>query len=237
VLFASLAASWELLALARHAGMRPHAVPALAGAAAIAASYHTPAVPLAAALALASGLSLLAGLLRADVGPGAVADVAASVAAGVVPASLLGFATAIRHLEDERQVRGLLLLWLLSTTWASDAGAYYVGRALGRRKMAPSVSPKKTWEGAAGGVAGALAGSLAYGAAVWPHAATGHALAIGVVVAVLGPPGDLAESVLKRSAGVKDSGALFPGHGGILDRVDSLLLSLPVLYYYYRLAM
>jgi phosphatidate cytidylyltransferase len=111
--------------------------------------------------------------------------------------------------------------------WAADIGAYFAGRRFGRRKLAPAVSPGKSWEGALGGLACALFVSLAFA----------HALAVPwgaplllftVLVAVLSIFGDLFESVLKRTAGVKDSGGLLPGHGGVLDRLDALLPALPL---------
>jgi phosphatidate cytidylyltransferase len=99
--------------------------------------------------------------------------------------------------------------------------------------MAPVVSPKKTWEGAAGGVLGSVAGALVAHAWFFNRLPVGHAVALGVLLCGAGILGDLAESMLKRAAGVKDSSALLPGHGGVLDRVDSLLVAAPVLYYYW----
>jgi phosphatidate cytidylyltransferase len=111
--------------------------------------------------------------------------------------------------------------------WAADIGAYFAGRRFGKRKLAPAVSPGKSWEGALGGLACALLVSLtfAYALAV-PWGAP--LLLFTVLVAVLSIFGDLFESVLKRTAGVKDSGGLLPGHGGVLDRLDALLPALPL---------
>ena len=123
------------------------------------------------------------------------------------------------------------LLFAIGTTFATDTGAYLVGRAVGRRPMAPSISPSKTWEGSLGGFAAAVAAALALGAvfdlgfAVWQQAV------IGAVVGVVAQWGDLFESKLKRIADVKDAGSIIPGHGGLLDRLDSLLLALPAVYY------
>jgi len=115
--------------------------------------------------------------------------------------------------------------------WANDTAAYFAGRFLGRTRMFPRVSPKKTWEGFAGGALGSVAGALAMRALdpVGDLAAlrAGGAVALGLGAAVLGPLGDLAESMLKRAAGVKDSGRLIPGHGGLLDRIDALLFIAP----------
>src|SRR5262249_18467098 len=122
---------------------------------------------------------------------------------------------------------------LLAIIMASDTLAYFVGHAWGRRSLAPVVSPSKTVEGAMGGLVGGVLGALAVRSLGLPGLPVLHAAALGVVVAALGIVGDLDESLLKRWAGVKDSGTLFPGHGGMLDRLDSLLFGAPVLYYYF----
>ena len=122
------------------------------------------------------------------------------------------------------------LMFGLMVNWIGDTGAYYVGRRFGRHKLAPLVSPGKTWEGA---VASAVTG-LIFGLIYLPLAIRGTSLLIAACLAlaanVAGQLGDLAESAIKRGAGVKDSGTLLPGHGGFLDRVDSTLFALPVLY-------
>ena len=118
----------------------------------------------------------------------------------------------------------LLILFI----WAADTGAYFAGKNFGKHKLAPSISPGKTWEGWAGGALLALATGWGAGYFV-PDIPLGHRLVAAGVVAVFGPLGDLAESMLKRSAGVKDSGTFLPGHGGLLDRFDAFLLVLPVL--------
>jgi len=123
-----------------------------------------------------------------------------------------------------------LLMFGLMLNWIGDTGAYYVGKNFGRHKLAPAVSPGKSWEGAA---ASAVTG-VAFGLIYLPLAIKGTSLLMAglfaLVVNVAGQVGDLAESVIKRGAGVKDSGSLLPGHGGILDRVDSTMFALPVLY-------
>ena len=127
------------------------------------------------------------------------------------------------------------LIFALLTTFAADSGAYFVGRLIGRHRMAPNLSPGKTWEGAAGGLAAALIAALLM--PLLPDEYLNLQLdwwqpaLIGIAVGIAAPAGDLLESALKRRAGVKDAGRLFPGHGGMLDRLDSLLLTLPLTYY------
>lgn len=124
---------------------------------------------------------------------------------------------------DYRRIFGLLFL-----VWASDIGAYAAGKTFGKHKLAPSISPGKTWEGWAGGFLLTLAMGWAL-KFMLPDVPLAHRLVAAGVVAVFGPLGDLAESMLKRSVGVKDSGTFMPGHGGLLDRFDAFLLVLPVL--------
>jgi len=119
------------------------------------------------------------------------------------------------------------VLAVLVLVWIADTAAYFVGRAWGRRKLAPAISPGKTWEGAAGGVVGALAYAIIL-AAFAGHIAWAPWLAAAAVLAAVSIVGDLFESAAKRQAGVKDSGALLPGHGGILDRIDSATATLPL---------
>jgi phosphatidate cytidylyltransferase len=136
-----------------------------------------------------------------------------------------------------------LLAFLFLTVWVGDSVAMYAGRTFGKRKLAPNLSPNKTWAGAIGSIVGAVAVTaillglstylaqwnsvkLSYADEPW-----GYWLILAVVVNVAAQVGDLAESALKRSAGIKDSGTLLPGHGGVLDRIDALLLAAPVLWY------
>lgn len=115
------------------------------------------------------------------------------------------------------------VLALLLVTWTNDACAYAIGRALGRHHVAPGVSPGKTWEGLAGGLAGSLAAAAAAGILLLPSASSGELAIVAVGSAVVGPLGDFTKSMVKRAHGVKDSGHLLPGHGGLLDRIDALL--------------
>jgi phosphatidate cytidylyltransferase len=128
------------------------------------------------------------------------------------------------------------LMYALVVNWAGDAGAYYVGRRWGRHKMAPRVSPNKSWEGAVASVVASVLIAGAYLLRFVPFIAAAPAVALTVAANAAGQLGDLTESAIKRGAGLKDSGAILPGHGGILDRVDSTLFSLPLIYAYLKLA-
>ena len=128
------------------------------------------------------------------------------------------------------QYNGLLLLAIFIFIWVNDTGAYLVGSRWGKRRLAPSISPKKTVEGSIGGLLLALLSAVILRLLLFPELSWLHILLIAAVVAVFGTIGDLFESSLKRQAGVKDSGKLIPGHGGILDRIDSFLLAVPAVY-------
>lgn len=166
-----------------------------------------------------------------------------------VAANLLGFiylallfnftARLVFLVPGQGQVPGaMLLLWLIAVTKFTDMGAYIVGSAIGRRKMIPHVSPGKTWEGAGGALVFAqLAGCGLYALLPEQLAVLGgwpHVVALGFLLALLAVVGDLAESVIKRSLAVKDSGHMLPGIGGALDLIDSLCFTAPVLYFYLK---
>ena len=125
-----------------------------------------------------------------------------------------------------------LLLFTLVIVWVGDSAAYFVGRNFGRKKMAPHLSPNKTWEGAAANFVGALLVAVLF--AYWMKIEIPHMLAIAALGSIAGQIGDLFESAFKRSAGVKDSGTLLPGHGGMLDRIDALILAAPAVWYYFQ---
>jgi phosphatidate cytidylyltransferase len=119
-------------------------------------------------------------------------------------------------------------------TWANDTFAYFAGMLFGKHKLYEKVSPKKTWEGFAGGALGSVAGALVVRSTLLPELPVPMAVLLGAGAALLGPMGDFTESLLKRAAGVKDSGRLIPGHGGLLDRIDALLFVVPWVYLFVR---
>jgi phosphatidate cytidylyltransferase len=125
-----------------------------------------------------------------------------------------------------------LTYMLFITVWISDSAAYFVGKKIGERKLAKDVSPKKTWEGAFAGLVSAVIVAVILKNLLFPYnMSLTSAIVLGIVIAVMGQISDLAESLIKRSVGVKDSSNLLPGHGGVLDRFDSYLLLAPVFYY------
>ena len=142
----------------------------------------------------------------------------------------LPFSYLVRINEIDRFGRGLIL-FTLALVWAGDTLAYFVGKFAGRTPMAPALSPKKTWEGAVANVAGSLI--VAWIAARWMDVGTTTLLLIALAANVAGQMGDLIESSYKRGANVKDSGTIVPGHGGVLDRIDSLILAAPVVWALY----
>lgn len=139
---------------------------------------------------------------------------------------LLSFPVLLRQMPGGE----IYVLYLLLVTWGGDTGAFYVGRRWGRHTPWPMISPNKSLEGAAGALAGSLLGSVLAKVWFWPTLSWPSAAVLGLLLALLGVAGDLAESLLKRSLKAKDAGTIIPGHGGVLDRVDSLLFTGPVLY-------
>lgn len=155
-------------------------------------------------------------------------------AAGISSSALLLVALPLTYairLHGIAKDGPFLLLFSLVITWVADTTAYFVGRAIGKHAFAPHLSPKKTWEGAIASFFGSvLVGFLAHR---WLDIPAVHLMGMAAAGNVAGQIGDLLESAYKRSAGVKDSGALLPGHGGILDRIDALILTFPVVWYYW----
>lgn len=233
---------WELRSLLRALGSRLLTIPALGLSIwfVVEAVFRTGHSLAVLTLVVLSTLAWLA-LTRRE-----FSDITSAWATTLAAPLYLGLTLA--HLVLLREWRSGLL-WVMVAllgTWATDIGAYFVGSLLGRHKLCPRISPGKSWEGLLGGTAitmAVLAGLLYAGEASWlsptelREAGQGlplwaHGAILGVAVSLAGVIGDLAESALKRAGGLKDAGQLIPGHGGLLDRVDSLVFTAPVVYYY-----
>jgi len=154
--------------------------------------------------------------------------------AGLVVIGVLYIGLLLPHFYWLREIPdgSRWVTFVIAITMAGDTGGYFVGHAFGRHKLIPRVSPGKTVEGAIGIVAASLLGAAIAKMILFPGHAWGEVLTLAGVMAVLGQLGDLGESVMKRSFGAKESGAIFPGHGGVLDRIDSLLFPVALVYYY-----
>ena len=142
---------------------------------------------------------------------------------------LLSFLVLLRNGSDG----ALWILMAICLIFAGDTGAYYTGKLWGRHKLCPAVSPKKTVEGAIGGIAANIAVGIVFKIWIIKSLAWWPAVPFFILLGIVGQAGDLFESILKRTAGIKDSGALLPGHGGFLDRIDALLFATPLVYYYH----
>ncbi len=230
-------ASWEFLGLTEHAGAKP---PRFAVVTAIgilfATNFEWPDRTMAVFCLLSLALLVYCTFLRP------VEQMLPDATSSVFCLVYIGFTLlSLPALHDEPNGASVVT-FLLCAVWAGDTVALYVGRTWGKHKLAPRLSPNKTWEGAIGSLVGSLIATgillelatllqmhdwntLSYSDDVW------YWLVLAVVVNVAAQLGDLAESALKRSVGVKDSGSLLPGHGGVLDRIDALLLAAPALWY------
>ena len=230
---AAVVAVLELCGMARRWGDRPVSPLAVAlSIALIGVSYvytraSTPPAKLLPLASIGAAVSLV-WLLSRPPDTRTSSTWTATIAAAVYVGGMLFHAPVLRAIDDGRE----WVLFLLLATFATDSFAFLVGRTVGRRVLAPSISPSKTWEGAIGGIL-AAAGAAVAGAQSWNLGiGLGQAAGLGALIGVVGQLGDLIESRLKRSADVKDSGWLLPGHGGILDRLDSIVLNLVVVYYF-----
>ena len=183
--------------------------------------------------ALAVGVLVVILMPLAGVRETPLLDIASTLLGVVYPAALAGSILALRTLDGPGGTAFWVTLAVLVGVWGSDTFAYLAGRALGKHPLFPRVSPKKTWEGAIGGLVGSIAIATAFKLlvldAVWSWA---DVAVVALACGVAGPLGDLAESLFKRSAEVKDSGSWLPGHGGMLDRVDAALVAVPLVAVY-----
>jgi phosphatidate cytidylyltransferase len=225
VLLMAIGVCWEFYQLAKGVGYQPSVYPGyLASAAVVLAAFFRYELtwPVAVFLLLTTPLWVS----RSQPTQISFANWAISIGGFLYAGGLLHHFILLRQMEA-----GLALgLMAILGTWAADSGAYLVGKNFGRHKFASHLSPKKTWEGAIGGTAAGFLAILALGLLF--HIPTVHAAALGVLVPVVSILGDLTESLLKRSANVKDASHLIPGHGGLLDRIDSLMFAIVAAYYY-----
>jgi phosphatidate cytidylyltransferase len=156
---------------------------------------------------------------------------AVSVSAAGLVVIVIPFSAVVR-LNGVHLLGPQLLLFTLVLVWIGDTAAYIVGKGFGRRNLSPHVSPDKTWEGAGANLLGALMVGVLFGR--WIRIEPVHVIAMAVLGSIAGQVGDLFESAFKRSAGVKDSGTILPGHGGMFDRIDALILAAPAVWYYFE---
>lgn len=234
-------AAWEFYRLAAARGVQALSTPGIVVSALIPVIVHARYlgfwVPPVSIVALLVPVLLTIALFARGVAGAPMAAVGATLTGIVYTGGMLSFAYALRYHEFAVGARAgtALVMFPVVVTWLNDSGAYFFGRRFGRARLMPTVSPGKTWAGAYGGALTSVLATWALAALVlpsWAHLTLGITgiLVVGVMLSVAAQVGDLAESMFKREAGVKDSSSLIPGHGGVLDRVDSLLFTLPVGY-------
>ena len=225
VVLVALLTTYEVNVMMQMSGFKPSLIFSLAAALASFAFVRFPTLPFIPAIATVLLFASIAMQMRHRQGQ-PIADWAIAIASGAYLGWTSGHIAAVRELDNG-------LWWLLiaiGITWLADSGAYLVGKRFGKRKLAPSLSPKKTWEGYFGGVGAAVLGGIVIGL-VSPLGMMNSVIA-SLLVGIFGTLGDLVESMFKRQAHSKDSGRLIPGHGGAFDRVDSLLWAGVIVFYY-----
>jgi len=251
-------ASWEMLNLLRAGGHRVYRLVGMLGGMAVLVPFALPMVDAALPMVATGAAAIVLGARRARDFADAVDGALATVFTVAFVGLNLGYLIALRSMADPLPAGNCfpvlpvawqfasspqdalgqdLLVLLLFVVWSGDAAAYYFGSRFGSTPLAPRVSPRKTVEGAAAGVAASAIASIIASQWFFQRLPVVHAVFIGILLGGAGIVGDLAESVVKRAAKAKDSASLLPGHGGVLDRVDSLLLAAPALYYYYRVLL
>jgi phosphatidate cytidylyltransferase len=233
--FAMVAGLYEFWWLARKREMKPDVVVGFAAAAALfIAFYFNDLSLIILILILFTMAALAAAMLKGAPFDKMIASVGATVLGVLYVVLLGGHLVALRASADpyiQPHASDLLSFFFL-IIMGSDTGAYYTGRTFGRHKLAPGISPGKTWEGAVGGMLASLLMAALAHYSFFPELSLKAALPLAAVMNVLGVIGDLTESALKRGAGAKDAAQILPGHGGLLDRLDSLLFNAPVIYYF-----
>ena len=234
VVIASAAALWELGRMFEQAGRPVYKWLGVVAGTALTAAFGAsrllePLVLPALVLTLAVGAVFAVAVWQ---GKAPATEPAANTLLAVLYVGwLLGYGILLHHTSP---LGDQLVLFLVGVTWVGETAAYLVGSTIGRYRLAPVISPRKTVEGAIAQVVAAVLTAAALGAWLLPACGGGATLLAGGLLGVVGQVGDLAESVVKRSVGTKDTSSLIPGHGGMLDRIDSLLFNLPAFYYFAR---
>lgn len=228
-------ATWELHSLAGHRGIHADFLLGSTLTLAVLYTFADDRLSLPAVLAAAAMLVPTRSLLRRGGVEGAFESVTVTLAGILFLGVTLGYIIELMGIGDE--MGRDLTVFLFLVVWIADAGAYAFGSWIGRHPLSPAISPKKTIEGAGGGLLASLAAAGIAKGWFFQRLHLRDAVLLAVLLWVSGMAGDLSESLLKRAASVKDTGALFPGHGGMLDRADSLLFGAPVLFFYYRAFM
>jgi phosphatidate cytidylyltransferase len=227
VVVASAAALWELMRLFEHGGRPVYRWLGVVAGTAVTVSFGAarlldPMTLPALVLALAVGIVLAAPVWART---SATESAANTLLAIMYVGFLLGYGILLHHTSP---IGDELVIFLVGVTWVGESTAYLVGSTIGRHKLAPVISPKKTVEGAVAQVVASVLSGVALGAWLLPQCGAAMAVIAGGLLGIVGQIGDLAESVIKRSVGMKDTGGLIPGHGGVLDRIDSATAVLPV---------
>jgi phosphatidate cytidylyltransferase len=233
VLVAVVVGQHEFYRMAKARGITPDSVLGMVlGALVVLESYHpVPAGELRYYLAAILLAIMIGRLFSPRPVDGALEDISVTALGVFYVAFLFSFQVAVRMVADGKQ----WLVFLFFIIWASDIGAYSIGIPFGKHRLYVKVSPKKSVEGFLGALAAAAGMALICRSWFMPSLGVTEAVGIALALAAIGTAGDLVESLIKRAAGVKDSGSIIPGHGGILDRMDSMLFAAPVLYYYLKM--
>jgi phosphatidate cytidylyltransferase len=235
VLAAAAVGQYEFYRMAQVRGSHPNSVLGIALGALMVLEFYHPLFPEMGSFFLvvaSAGLIMVARIFSPRPVEGAIEDAAATFLGVCYVAMLFAYQVGIL-LSGEDGKQWLVFLYLI--IWASDIGAYSIGIPFGKHRLYAKISPKKSVEGLLGALLAAAAMALLCRVWFMPSLGIGEAITISIVLAVVGTFGDFVESLFKRAAGVKDSGKIIPGHGGILDRMDSMLFAAPVLYYYLRM--
>lgn len=234
-IIAAAIGQYELYTMARTRGITPLMITGIVLGSLIVLTFYRPIPPYRGGLhfwiTLCVVAVIVARLFSRRPVDGAFEDIAVTVFGIVYVALLFAFQVAIHAGPFGKK----WLVFLYLVIWASDTGAYYIGTAFGKHRLYEKISPKKSIEGLLGGVLASILVAVLCKLWLAPSLGIIEAAILGAVLALAGTVGDLAESLIKRSAGVKDAGTIIPGHGGILDRMDSMLFAAPVLFFYLRM--